>query len=175
MNILIFNWQDIKNPLSGGAEVHLHGVFSRIAAMGHDVTLFCSAFPGAPREETIGGIKIIREGGRYLFNYRVVFRYLTRFRKMPFDVLIDDLNKIPFLTPLYVRKALLGITHHLFRKSIFLEVPFPLAAYVYVTESLAIPLYRRIQFIVGSPSTHQELLEVGFKPERISRAKTNGL
>lgn len=168
MNILIFNWQDIKNPLSGGAEVHLHEVFSRIAAMGHNVTLFCSMFPGATSEEIINGIKVIREGGRYLFNYRVMFRYLTWFRRLPFDIVIDDLNKIPFYTPLYVRNPLLGITHHLFRTSIFLEVPFPLAAYVYLTETLSIPFYRRIHFIVGSPSTYRELIEVGFNPDRLT-------
>ncbi len=168
MNILIFNWQDIKNPLAGGAEVHLHEIFSRIAAMGHNVTLFCSKFHGAPREENINGIKVIREGGRYLFNYRVMFRYHTWFRKLPFDIVIDDLNKIPFYTPLFVHKPLCGITHHLFRKSIFLEVPFPLAAYVYLMESLAIPIYRQLHFVVGSPSTYQELIDVGFNPEYVT-------
>ncbi len=68
MRILIFNWQDIKNPLAGGAEVHLHEVFSRIAALGHDVTLFCSSFEGAPHMEDMNGIHVIREGGRSLFN-----------------------------------------------------------------------------------------------------------
>jgi len=47
MRILVVNWQDIKNPLAGGAEVHLHEVFSRVAKMGHEVVLFCSSFRGA--------------------------------------------------------------------------------------------------------------------------------
>jgi len=59
MKILIFNWQDIRNPLAGGAEVHLHEIFSRIAGMGHRVTLFCSSFPGAAVEETIDGIRVM--------------------------------------------------------------------------------------------------------------------
>ena len=49
LNILVLNWQDITNPLAGGAEVHLHEVFERIAARGHRVTLFCHHFPGAAR------------------------------------------------------------------------------------------------------------------------------
>src|SRR5205823_1214312 len=93
MKILIFNWQDIKNPLAGGAEVHLHELFSRIAGMGHDVTLFCSAFDGALPEEKIDGIRVIREGGRYLFNVRVPYRYFTRFRSSKYDLIIDDMNK----------------------------------------------------------------------------------
>jgi hypothetical protein len=39
LRILVFNWQDIRNPLAGGAEVHLHEIFSRIARLGHEVTL----------------------------------------------------------------------------------------------------------------------------------------
>ncbi len=169
MNILVFNWQDIKNPLAGGAEVHLHEVFSRIAGMGHKVTLFCSSFKGAPREETLDSVKVIRAGGRYLFNFRVPFAYFSRFRRDRYDIVIDDMNKIPFFTPLYVREPLYIITHHLFNKSIFLEVPWLLAMYVYLAEKAGFSLCRsrRMPFIVGSPSTKQELLAGGFSPDHV--------
>lgn len=170
MRILVVNWQDIKNPLAGGAEVHLHEVFSRIARMGHDVTLYCSSFPGSSREESIGGIKIIREGGRYLFNFRFLFRYLLRFKKQRFDIVVDDMNKIPFFTPLFVKQPIYGVTHHLFGKSIFLEVNIVLAAYVYIMERLAVNLYtkRHIPFIVGSPSTLAELQREHLPPEDVT-------
>jgi glycosyltransferase involved in cell wall biosynthesis len=162
MKILIFNWQDIKNPHAGGAEVHLHEVFSRIAKMGHEITLFCSSFKGGAYQEHINGITVIRTGGRYLFNFLVPLYYFMRFRRENYDLVIDDMNKIPFFTPLYVREPLYIITHHLFKKSIFLEVPWPLAMYVYLTEKAGFGLCRsrRIPFIVGSPSTKQELLEI---------------
>jgi glycosyltransferase involved in cell wall biosynthesis len=169
MKILVVNWQDIRHPQSGGAEVHLHEVFSRIVAMGHEVTLSCSHFPGAPREEMIGGIRVVREGGRLLFNFRFLLAYLTRFRKQPFDVVVDDMNKIPFFSPLFVRKALYGVTHHLFGRSIFLETNPLIALYVFCMESLAILVYRAAQtpFIVGSPSTRRELSQRGFPEERV--------
>ncbi len=171
MNILIVNWQDIKNPLAGGAEVHLHEVFSRLVRMGHRVTLVCSSFSGAPSFEDIKGLHVIRKGGRYLFNFRFMSMYLTRFRNDGFDIVIDDMNKIPFLTPLYVRVPLYGVTHHLFGKSIFLEVNAVLATYVYVMERMAVWLYKRhrIPFIVGSPSTERELLDQGFERENVTR------
>ena len=170
MKILIVNWQDIKNPLAGGAEVHLHEVFSRIARMGHAVTLFCSSFPGARPEETLDGIHINRKGGRYLFNFIFLFEYLTRFRRQEFDIVVDDMNKIPFFTPLFVRKPLYGVTHHLFGKSIFLETNFLLASYVYWMERGAVALYkrRRIPFIVGSPSTERELKNAGFRTDDVT-------
>jgi len=166
MRILIFNWQDIKNPLAGGAEVHLQEVFERIAAFGHDVTLFCSRFEGAAEKEEMNGIHVIREGGRSLFNYRVPQKYFSTFKAQKFDLVVDDMNKIPFYTPLFVKEPLLGVTHHLFGKSIFLEASFPAASYVYLTERAALPIYKRLRFIVGSPSTYKEMLQAGFPEER---------
>lgn len=168
LKILVINWQDITNPLAGGAEVHLHEVFERIARRGHHVTLFCHRFDGSPEVEYRNGIHIIRIGGRFLFNYLVPYVYYKRFRHDHFDVVVDDVNKIPFFTPLFVKEPVQGVTHHLFGKSIFLETVFPLAAYVYLAERLIRSVYRRVHFIIGSPSTHKEYMEWGFPAEQVS-------
>lgn len=167
MRILVINWQDIRNPLGGGAEVHLHEIFSRIARKGHEVTLLCSTFPGAAPEEVIDGIRVVRRGGRELFNFHVPFLYCSRFHGRRVDVVVDDLNKIPFFTPLFVRAPLMAIAHHLFDRSIFLETHFLAASYVYWTERLALLLYRRagVPFMVVSPSTQQEFLKRGYPQE----------
>ena len=164
MNILVVNWQDITNPLAGGAEVHLHQVFERIAAMGHRVTLFCSSFPGAPPEEDLNGIHVIRRGGRSFFNFRFLADYRSLLQPMGFDVVVDDMNKIPFFTPLVVDTPVCGVTHHLFGRSIFLETNPLAASYVYLAELAAVGVYRarKVPFIVGSPSTHAELVARGF-------------
>jgi len=167
MNILIFNWQDISHPLSGGAEVHLHETYSRIAAMGHNVTLFCSSYEGAKPRDEMNGIKIIREGGRFLFNFVVMKKYVTTFRNQKFNLVVDDLNKIPFYTPSYVKEPVLGEVHHLLGTSVFKETIFPLASYVYLTERAALPMYKKIHFMVHSPSTHKEFLTLGFNPDKV--------
>jgi glycosyltransferase involved in cell wall biosynthesis len=79
------------------------------------------------------------------------------------------MNKIPFFTPLYVREPLYIVTHHMFKRSIFLEVSWPLAMYVYLTELAGFGVCRalKIPFIVGSPSTKQELVESRFPPEQV--------
>ncbi len=168
MKILVLNWQDITNPLAGGAEVHLHEVFERIASRGHSVTLFCHAFRGAPDEEMRNGIRIIRRGNRLLFNFTVLLQYLLRFRKENYDIIIDDVNKIPFYTPLYSRFPVEVVTHHLFGKSIFLETAFPFATYVYLAERLIKPVYRRNHFIIGSPSTRDEYVRWGFPESQVT-------
>jgi glycosyltransferase involved in cell wall biosynthesis len=168
VNILVVNWQDRRNPLSGGAEVHFHEIFSRIARRGHRVTLCCSSFPGALPRETIDGIEIIRSGWREIFNYTFPLTYLTRLRGGAFDVVVEDLNKLPFFSPLYIRRPLAGIAHHLFGKSVFREAWILPAAYVYMMERAALSLYRkRIPFMVVSRSTEREFLERGFSAGRL--------
>jgi glycosyltransferase involved in cell wall biosynthesis len=167
MRILLLNWQDIKNPLGGGAEVYLHQIFKRIAVMGHSVTLFCSHFAGAPKEEDIDGIHVIRKGNRNLFNYIVPLEYRKRFRHEHYDIIIDDINKIPFHSPLFVREPLLAMVMHLFDKAIFKEASFPAASYVYVAERLALSIYRKTPLVAISESTRKELMMHGCPQENI--------
>ncbi|NOZ62747.1 MAG: glycosyltransferase family 4 protein [Calditrichaeota bacterium] len=167
-NILIFNWQDIRNPLGGGAEVHLHEIFKRIAAKGHRITLVSCRHPQLPNEEIVDGIRIIRYGHRNLFNFHVAKLYRQLSRQEKFDVVIDDINKIPFYTPLFVKEPIIGIIHHLFGKSIFLEAPLPVALYVMLSEKLIPWIYRRTPMAVVSDSTKNELIEKGLQKENIS-------
>lgn len=171
MNILVLNWQDRLNPLAGGAEVHLHEIFSRIARRGHAVTLFCSSFPGALPEEMVDGIRVIRRGGRNTFNFTLAIEYLTRLRHLRYDVVVDDINKIPFFTPLFVRRPLVGIVHHLFGKTIFVETGFVPALYVYLAERLLRPVYGKTPIAVVSESTRHEMEALGFRPGQLSEVK----
>ena len=165
MKILVINWQDWLNPLSGGAEIHLYETFRRIAEWGHEVTLFCSAFDGGAPEEVVDGIRIVRRGSRNLFNFLVPWFYLRQFRHEDYDVVVDDLNKIPFYTPLYVRKPLVAISHHFFGTSIFRETWFLPGAYVWISEKLVDLVYKKTPFLVVSQSTLSEFVERGF-PEK---------
>lgn len=168
LNILVVNWQCIKNPHGGGAEVHFHEIFKRIAAMGHNVTLFCSMFPGAETEETIDGIRIIRKGSRSLFNFYVKKEYKKHFSNENYDIIIDDINKIPFYMPRYVKEPLLAISHHFFGKSIFREAGLISAFYVYLSEKLVDFYYKKTPFSVVSQSTLDEFISRGFGKNNFS-------
>lgn len=161
--ILIINWQDIKNPQSGGAEVHLHEIFKRVAARGHEVTLLCCSFKGAPAEEIVDGLRVIRKGRRYDFNFVVPTVYLSM--QNTYDVLIEDINKIPFYTPLYARSPVLGIVHHLFGEVIFQETNRLFGSHVYLSERLIPIVYRQTPFMVVSESTSKELRDQGLTGE----------
>lgn len=168
MNILVVNWQDRLNPLAGGAEVHLHEIFSRIASWGHSVILLASGFPGAAQEEVVDGIQVVRTGMRNTFNFHVPFAAHSIVKQKDIDVLVEDLNKIPFFSPLYLNVPTVAILHHRFGRSIFSETILPFALYVYVTESLIPPFYKKIPFDVVSESTRDDLVHAGIPEEHIS-------
>lgn len=162
MKILLINWQDIKNPFGGGAEVHMHEIFKRIVGQGHEVTLLCCDVPGFPSEENIDGIKVIRKGNRSFFNYIVKKEYKRLMAENKYDIVIDDINKIPFYTPRFVKEPLIAISHHFFGKSIFRETNFASASYVYFAERLVDKVYKHTPFAVVSQSTLSEFIERGF-------------
>jgi hypothetical protein len=67
VRILVVNWQDRENPQAGGAEIHLHEIFGRLAARAHAVTLLCGGWPGSPARAAIDGLIVHRVGTRHTF------------------------------------------------------------------------------------------------------------
>jgi len=169
MRILVINWRDIRNPEAGGAEVHLHETFSRIAAWGNEVTLLCSRFPGAEESEQIDGIDVIRQGGKWTFNLTAPWHYRRRLAHRSFDVVIEDINKIPALMPWFLDgPPLLVLLHHLFGTTFYREINPVLATYLYFMERLIPRVYRRCHFEAVSESTRDELVRMGVASDRIS-------
>jgi glycosyltransferase involved in cell wall biosynthesis len=169
MKILVINWQDIRNPQSGGAEVHLHQVFSRLSAAGNAVTVLCSSFPGATAVDALDGMTIVRKGSRSFFHFGVERAYRELRAVSEFDVVVDDMNKIPFTAQRFVHEPVCGIAHHLFGTSIFREVDPFTASYVSWMERRALKRYREdaVPFIAVSPSTREDMMRRGYPGELI--------
>ena len=156
------------HPAAGGAEKHLHRIFSKIVEMGHEVVLFTTSFPGAKECEVVDGIQVVRKGGDLMFQLTVAMNLKKLDREFNFDVVVEDLNKLPVFAHWFVRKPLLVQMHHLWRKSIFAEAFFPVAFGVWFFERIIPFFYRTQPFVVVSPSTKKELAEIGVDESRIS-------
>lgn len=164
LRILVVNWRDLANPEAGGAEVHLHEIFGRIARAGHSVTLLAHRFPGAPPEETVDDIRVVRIAGKYDFNYHVIPYYRKRLRAERFDVVVEDLNKLPFFLHRVAESPSAAILHHFFGDSIWKETNPLFASYVRLGEWVVKKTYRSVPFCAVSESTAAELAESGFDP-----------
>ena len=166
MNILLINWMDLRNPLSGGAEIHIQEIFSRIACNAK-VTLLCSGWDGCKPEDTQNGIRILRTGSRPTFNLHVPIYYKRHLAKEKFDIIVEGINKVPFFTPLFTGKIPFVIIPHLFGPDIFKETNIVLGSYVYLMEKPIPFIYRKSIFEVISESTRDDLIKRGIPPEKI--------
>ncbi|UCB52859.1 MAG: glycosyltransferase family 4 protein, partial [Candidatus Zixiibacteriota bacterium] len=167
MNILALNWEDLDNPQAGGAEVHLQEILKRIALKGHKVTLLCSGFPGCKSEEQIDGIKVVRRGSRFNFNFVAPFALKKLIKSQNWDVVLEDINKIPFFSPLFHRLPLLVVIPHLFADSVFKEINFVLGLYIYLSEKPISTIYKGFEFMVISESTKEDLVKRGLPSDDI--------
>jgi glycosyltransferase involved in cell wall biosynthesis len=165
MKILWFNWRDIKNPEAGGAEVLTHEIASRLVnARNNQVTLFTSRYPNAAASENLNGVSIIRQGGRFSV-YSKAKRYYLR-NKNNFDLIIDEINVKPFLTPRFVKdeRPILALIHQTSPEQFMLELPFPLNFLGrYYFEKRWLSYYKEIPTVTVSNSTRIDLKRIGFK------------
>lgn len=168
MKILVFNWQDRLHPQAGGAEAHLHEIFSRLVKRGHLVHLVTCGFDNAPSQEILDGMHVYRIGSRSTYNAHVPLWWMRVGKKLDVDVVVDDINKIPLMTPLFIDKPILGLIHHLFGKSIYKEASLPAAMYVDVMERCIPYVYATTNLAVVSESTQTDCVEKGLKPSHMS-------
>jgi glycosyltransferase involved in cell wall biosynthesis len=168
MRILVVNWQDRLNPQAGGAETHLHEVFGRLADRGHQVTLLASGWRGAEARADIDGMDVHRTGARLTFNVAAPVYYRRRMAHRDFDVLVEDLNKVPLLTPFWARHRVALLVHHLFGATAFQEASPPMAAATWLLERPLGRVYRRVPTMAVSRSTALDLARRGLREEEIA-------
>lgn len=166
MKILMLAWRDIKNPLKGGAEVLTHEMLKGWAAKGHEVTLFSSAFKDYKDREVIDGINIIRAGNRYSV-YLQAYKFYNKEFKGKFDVIIDQVNTIPFFTPLFVKEKVIIYINQLAKEVWFYESTFPINILGYLLEPIYLKIYKKFKVITISESTKDDLIKLGFNSNNV--------
>jgi len=171
LRILAVNWQDLSNPLAGGAEIHFEEILKRVVSQGHEVSLLCCNYPGGKQHETINGIDIHRAGSRNTFNFVVPFLARRVLKKKQYDIIVEDVNKVPFYLPLFFNLPHLVVIPHLFATTIFRETNFIVASYVYLSEKPLTFVYRKSNFLAISQSTKDELVSRGIDQSKVGVAE----
>lgn len=165
----MLSWRSPGHPQAGGAEVLTHETLRRAVERGHEVTWFSAMWPGAAPEEQVDGIRVVRSGRQWTVHIRA-WRWL-RTRLADYDVVVDQINTLPFMTPAYVPEAQRRMyifqtaREYWWRQTRGL---FRLAAPIgYLLEPWYLRTYRGTRAITISQSTKDELAGLGLPPERI--------
>lgn len=166
--ILVLNERDLDNPLAGGAEVHVFEIFQRLVERGHTVQLLAASFRGAAAAVSMRGIAVRRLTNRYLYYARAPLALRRELAAGSVDVVVDVLNKFPFLTPWVADVPCCAVVHHLFGRTAFRQVWFPVALATYLAEKLIPLAHRRTPMLAISESTRDDLVARGIAADNVT-------
>lgn len=167
-------WRDLDDPDAGGSEVHADEFARRWAAAGIEVLHRTSGIGGKASSGVRHGYEVRRAGGRITVFPRAVLAEVFG-RMGRYDAVVEIWNGVPWCSPVWCRRPSLTFLHHVHGPMWDQILPGPLARLGrHLEATVAPPLYRRRLTLTPSEGTREELLELGFRPERV-RAIENGV
>jgi glycosyltransferase involved in cell wall biosynthesis/O-antigen/teichoic acid export membrane protein len=167
-HILLLTDRDWTHPQGGGTGTNLYGHVSRWIAWGHRVTIVAGSYPGAaPVERLAPALTVHRMGGRVTVFPRAAAAVLRGVGRDA-DVVLEVVNGIAFLTPLWLRRPSVALVHHVHRDHYVAELGRPGAVAALLAETLPLrALYRGTPFVTISDAGRRDLCELGIPAERI--------
>jgi glycosyltransferase involved in cell wall biosynthesis/O-antigen/teichoic acid export membrane protein len=175
VHILVLADRDWKHPQGGGSGANLREQALRWVAAGNRVTVVCCSYPGAAAVERDGALTIHRVGGRSTVFPRVIWRQWRGLVPDP-DVVLEIVNGVTFLTPLWLRTPRVVLIHHIHRRHYVAEMGRRrgrIAALLLETLPLRL-LYRDARFLTVSEAAAAEIAEHGV-PEQSIAVVRNGV
>jgi glycosyltransferase involved in cell wall biosynthesis len=169
LHILVMTDRDWTHPQGGGTGTNLYGQISRWVAWGHHVSVIASSYPGAAPYERLGGrLELHRMGGRSTVFPHAIWRQWRGLVPDP-DVVLEVVNGITFLTPLWLRVPRVTLVHHVHRSHYVEELGRAgrVAAFLLETAPLRW-LYRGSRFLTISHASARDIAEHGIPLERIA-------
>jgi glycosyltransferase involved in cell wall biosynthesis len=170
LHILVLADRDWSHHDTGGNGANLNAQISRWVAWGHRVTVVAGDYPGAKRFEQLGErLTVYRMGTRVTVFPRAILAVLTRGIGRDADVVLEVINGITFLTPLWVRKPKVAMVHHVHRE-LYLEEfrRFGLPLF-WLLERLPLRLlYGSTPFLTISEAAREDLVREGIPRENVT-------
>jgi glycosyltransferase involved in cell wall biosynthesis len=172
--IHVLAWRDLDDPDAGGSELHADEFMRRWAAAGLDITHRTSAAIGQPSTATRNGYRVVRRGSRYsVFPRAIASEWVHRMGR--YDALVEVWNGVPWMSPLWCRRPRITFLHHVHGPMWDQLLPWPLAGIGRTMEArFAPPFYRRSLTLTPSEATREQLLQLGFRADRVV-AVNNGV
>jgi glycosyltransferase involved in cell wall biosynthesis len=177
MNILILTlYSPTKTNFKegiGGAQEVIYQLGKRWVERGHSVKII-SAYRNKriPKGEKLDGIEIDRVGNFYTAILPIKKAYKKEEKWA--DIVVENYTSYPLYTPLYVKKPLVVLTHHLMGSDYIKAVGLIRGLIGYFSE-MSIPLfYRHVKFISVSRLAKAQLIKLKI-PDKNIETISNGI
>lgn len=166
MRFLMLNWRDPRNPKTGGAERVTLAHLKALAERGHEVFWFANDFPGAHREETVEGIRVVRGGGygSSILAARKWYRLQPRF-----DLVMDQHHGLPWYAPWWAKTNTIAYIHEVLGPIWGAFYRWPMSTIGPWQERWTHWFYRKVPFWTPSDSTKHALHENGVREVKVIR------
>jgi glycosyltransferase involved in cell wall biosynthesis len=112
--------------------------------------------------EELDGIRIVRAGRQWTVHWKAFTHYRGALRDH-FDIVVDEINTIPFFTPFWAGIPTLMLIFQLAREVWWYESVIPISAIGYALEPVYLRGYRKAPVVTISRSTEQDLRKLGFQ------------
>lgn len=157
-----------------------HEMARRWVQTGHEVTQISAGWSIATNEkngerkyernkrtENVDGVTVIRLGRWWNVHILAFFYYVYHLRNRV-DVIIDEVHWFPFLARVYAPKKTVLLACEVANIRFFSLFPYPVAVFWRILEKLYLALYKNVPTMAISQSTKDELINHGFRQNRIT-------
>jgi glycosyltransferase involved in cell wall biosynthesis len=169
LKVLFLATRDWYNPATTGGDNTMWENARYLSSVGHDVTFVAAGYPGAAKQETLDGIKVVRLGGIHSLWLRTFLYYQSHARGR-YDVVVAEGfggSRVPRLTPLYVREPIITEWHQIHRALFAVQYPKLLNGPLNLLERVTAWVHRNTLVRAGTEEWRQAFPSIGFKPENI--------
>jgi glycosyltransferase involved in cell wall biosynthesis len=157
--------RDPSHPKAGGAEKSILETSRGLDRLGWKVHLIAAGYAGAPSEEQVGPLRVVRGSGSLAIHLELP-ALMARCR--PFDVVVEDLGHVvPFWAERFARSPGVVFFRHLHRRTLPGQVGQPAATLLQAIERAYPYLYGRWPLVAPSVSAMADLQALGFDPHRL--------
>src|SRR4051794_37150577 len=168
VHILVLTDRDWTHPQGGGTGTNLYGQVSRWLGWGHRVSVIAAGYEGGTPLEQHGDLTIYRVGGRSTVFPRAIWKQ-WRGLVPDADVVLEVINGITFLTPVWLRTPRVALVHHVHTDHYEREMGRTGKIAGLFLETLPLKLlYPGSRFVVISHATQRDLEPFGIAADTVT-------
>src|SRR4051794_17273999 len=168
-HILLLTDRDWTHPQGGGTGANLFGQVAHWLEWGHRVTVVAGTFDGAePVSRPAEGLELHHMGTRRTVFPRAAWS-VSRGLARDADVVLEVINGITFLTPLWLRRPRVALVHHIHRDHYVTELGRVGAVAAVALGTLPLKLlYVGTPFLTISEAAASDIADHGIDPSDIT-------